>query len=232
MKRWHFTMDDQKILKSDDGSDTILSEKFGVTYHSTFGAVDESITVFLSAGLQYHLLRGRKKIRIFEMGFGTGLNAFLTLLESKKHPETKMAYSGIELYPIKPQQATQLNYPQYLSVEKFNNEFLAMHKCPFDEWQHISDAFKFRKFHKSILEIELDQMFDLIYYDAFAPTTQEELWTPAITEKMYAHTNPGGVLVTYCAKGSFKRALKSAGYNIESLPGPTGKREMTRAIRV
>jgi tRNA U34 5-methylaminomethyl-2-thiouridine-forming methyltransferase MnmC len=224
-------MDDADILKSADGSDTLLSEKFGVTYHSKFGAVDESVTVFLAAGLQYHLLRNKKAIKILEMGFGTGLNAFLTLIESKRNLDTKIAYTGIELYPINLQKAAQLNYPKHLSAEPLTDEFLAMHHCSFDEWHQISHTYKFRKFHTSILDIELDQNFDLIYYDAFAPTAQEELWTPEIMKKMFDHTNSGGVLVTYCAKGSFKRALKSAGYLVESLPGPTGKREMTRAIR-
>lgn len=219
------------IIGSHDGSNTLFSDRFGVTYHSKFGAVDESITVFLSAGLQYQLMRGLQKIEVFEMGFGTGLNAFLTLMESRRNPRVKINYTGIEMYPIHIDEASLLSYPEFLNAEEISEKFIFMHESAFGDWHQIYDNFIFRKINSSLLTVNLNEKYDVIYYDAFAPSAQEDLWTPEVMKKMYAHTNHDGVLVTYCAKGSFKRALKSAGYRVEALPGPSGKREMTRAIK-
>ena len=224
-------MDKNPIIGSDDGSNTLFSDRFGVTYHSRFGAVDESITVFLSAGLQYQLMRGLQKIKVFEMGFGTGLNAFLTLMESRRNLMVKIDYTGIEMYPIHINEASLLSYPEFLNAEELSGKFNFMHDSSFGAWHQIYDNFRFQKINSSLLTVVLNEKYDVIYYDAFAPSAQEDLWTPEVMKKMYTHTKEGGVLVTYCAKGSFKRALKAAGYRVEALPGPSGKREMTRAIK-
>jgi tRNA U34 5-methylaminomethyl-2-thiouridine-forming methyltransferase MnmC len=221
---------DSHIQVSEDGSPTLVSQRFGVTYHSIYGAIDESITVFLSSGLQYQILRGKKNVAILEMGFGTGLNAFLTLLEGERNPECRFSYTGVELYPIEMDLVEKLSYPSLLESEEYQEDFLTMHNTPPITTIQIK-SLTFRKLHQSILDVELSTRFDVIYYDAFAPSAQEELWTPELMQKMYTYTNPGGILVTYCAKGSFKRALKAAGYKVEALPGPPGKREMTRAIK-
>ena len=220
-----------RLILSEDGTHTLSSEKYGVTYHSIYGSLNESITVFLSAGLQYHLLRGKTEISVFEMGLGTGLNALLTMVEADRNG-TQVDYHAIELYPIDIHTAEQLNYIDHLGLSEYANQYREIHISEADAKCTITPHFNFTKYFDDIISIEIKDSFDVIYYDAFAPTAQEELWTPALMAKLYRHTNPGGVLVTYCAKGSFKRALKSAGYEVEALPGPPGKREMTRAIKV
>ncbi|NNF32900.1 MAG: tRNA (5-methylaminomethyl-2-thiouridine)(34)-methyltransferase MnmD [Saprospiraceae bacterium] len=220
-------MSDQKVI-SEDGFHTISSSAYGVTYHSIYGALNESITVFLSAGLQFQILKGKKKISIFEMGLGTGLNALLTLIDTAD-TDIHIDYTAIELHPLKWQDASELNYINELNGQQWKPSFQSMHTCPADQYVDLTSSFRFRKYHGDLLTTDIEGRYDVIYYDAFAPTAQEELWTSAVMEKMYNMLHQGGVLVTYCAKGSFKRALKSVGFKVEALPGPPGKREMTRA---
>lgn len=220
-------MDDQKVV-SEDGFHTISSSIYGVTYHSIYGALNESITVFLSAGLQFQILKGKKKISVFEMGLGTGFNALLTLIDINAS-DIHVDYTAIELHPLCWQDASELNYIDELDAWQWKPLFKLIHTCPQGQYIDLLPTFRFRKFHGDLLTANIDDQYDVIYYDAFAPSAQEELWTPSIMEKMYNMLHPGGVLVTYCAKGSFKRALKTVGFKVEALPGPPGKREMTRA---
>jgi len=220
-------MDDHKVI-SEDGFHTISSSVYGVTYHSIYGALNESITVFLSAGLQFQILKGKKKISIFEMGLGTGLNALLTLIDADT-TNINIDYTAIELHPLNWQDASELNYISELNGQHWKPSFQSMHTSPPGQYIDLSSTFRFRKYHGDLLSTDIEDQYDVIYYDAFAPTAQEELWTPIAMEKMYNMLHPGGVLVTYCAKGSFKRALRSVGFKVEALPGPPGKREMTRA---
>jgi len=216
-----------KLVLSQDGSHTILSDRFGVSYHSKFGSIQETQTVFIDAGLDYIVSRGYRDISILEMGFGTGLNAIMTYQSIKG---ININYHTLEAYPIVEAQYSKLNYPTVLSLtEKQSNDFIKMHQSASGEKISLSDDFHFTKHIVKIEAFETTQKFDIIYYDAFAPTSQEELWTPELMAKLYDMCNPGAVLVTYCAKGSFKRALKSAGFTVEALDGPEGKREMTRA---
>ncbi len=219
----------ERIILSNDGSHTLFSEKFNVTYHSKFGALEESLTVFLSAGYHYQRLQGYTQISIFEMGFGSGLNALLTMMESDTY-QCNTHYTGIEYYPITSERARALNYIEELSASAYLNPFLQMHQTDVNQIVTLTPYFTFQKIIGDLAYSNIPGQYDVIYYDAFAPTAQEELWTESIMKKMIDLLNPGGVLVTYCAKGSFKRALKSVGFEVEALPGPGGKREMTRAI--
>lgn len=214
------------LILSEDGSHTLVSERFGVSYHSKFGALQETQTVFIDAGLDYMVSRGLRSIKILEMGFGTGLNAIMSLQSIKG---IDIDYHTIEAYPIIESQYNQLNYPDVLSLtEEHKAAFLQMHTSANDQTVRLTDTFTFTKYITKIEEFHTAHKFDVIYYDAFAPTSQEELWTPELMSRLYAMCNEGAVLVTYCAKGSFKRALRSAGFVVEALEGPVGKREMTR----
>lgn len=220
-----------RIITSHDGSHTLESDRFDVTYHSHFGAVEESLTVFLSAG--YHAVRLRHKpdqLDILELGMGTGLNAYLSLLESQRYSQMT-SYTGIEAYPIDAETAQQLNYPSVLGDVQYQDHLLEMHRCPAGQVQRVTDYFTFTKHLALIQAWTAPQQYDVIYFDAFAPTSQPELWSLEILQQMYDCTKPGGTLVTYCAKGQVKRDLRSAGYTVESLPGPGKKREITRAWR-
>lgn len=215
-----------RLVFSEDGSHTIISEKFGVSYHSKFGSLQETQTVFIDAGLDYMVSRGYRSLSILEMGFGTGLNALMTYTSIKG---VEIDYHTIEAYPISEDQYTQLNYPTILEIsEQETADFLLMHQVESNSKVSLSNTFSFTKHITKIETYQTDQKFDIIYYDAFAPTSQEELWTPELMVKLFQMCNPGAVFVTYCAKGSFKRALKSAGFIVEALEGPIGKREMTR----
>lgn len=219
-----------QLITTDDGSHSLISKKFEVSYHSTHGAIQESICVFIQAGLLKKINDRPEGIRILEMGFGTGLNALLTLLESKRL-NLNIDYTTIEAYPIELEEVAKLNYMEELNASEYNNDFLLMHKAQSDQSTKIQSNFIFEKHIGAIQEYNPKQQYDVIYYDAFAPTTQPELWDEAMMGKIASWMSPGAVLVSYCAKGSFKRALLAAGLEVEKLPGPPGKREMIRAIK-
>jgi len=216
------------IILSQDGSHTIVSQKFGVSYHSKYGAIQETQTVFIDAGLKYKEESGQVNLSILEMGFGTGLNAIMTLMQSKA--SVHVDYHTIEAYPLEESEFSILNYPKVLGLDKSKHaSFLQMHESISGQKTRLNDNFTFTKYISKIEDFQTTLKFDIIYYDAFAPSSQEELWTPEMMKKIATMCKPGAVLVTYCAKGSFKRALKSAGFILEALDGPIGKREMTRA---
>jgi tRNA U34 5-methylaminomethyl-2-thiouridine-forming methyltransferase MnmC len=218
------------IILTDDGSHSVLSETYGVTYHSTHGAVTESAHVFIAAGLQHKALVQRK-INILETGFGTGLNAFMSWLEAER-ANLEVQYTGLEIMPVSAEESAQMNYAGLLGVPERAADFQALHQCEWGEAHAFSESFHFRKEQISIETFEADHEFDVIYFDAFAPQAQPELWTADVFGRMYRALRPGGVLVTYCAQGAFKRTLKQAGFQVERLPGPPGKREMTRATKM
>lgn len=221
---------DNQLVISDDGSHTFISDKFGVSYHSTHGALQESITVFLAAGLHYARHNFISDIKILEMGFGTGLNALLTLIESEKYRK-RISYNTIEAYPIGINEAKSLNYIDILNAEVYRDQFESMHSSDSMKQITVSDRMVFKKYICQLENFEPQEKYNVVYYDAFAPTTQPELWDEKMMKKIYDMLADEAVFVSYCAKGSFKRALKSAGFVLEPLPGPPGKREMTRAIK-
>ncbi len=222
-------MEEPTLLITQDGSHTLLSARYGVAYHSKYGAIQESMHVFLQAGFFPKVLPART-VAILEIGFGSGLNALLTLLESKRL-QCQVQYDTVEAYPISMAQAARLNYPQLLLQPEAQQELLQMHQAPHGVRQQLSPWFGFCKWIQRLEEITFHESFDVIYFDAFAPETQPELWNSDSLGRMYSALRPGGVLVTYCAKGAVKRTLREQGFTLEAIPGPPGKREMTRAIK-
>ncbi|SDE04414.1 tRNA U34 5-methylaminomethyl-2-thiouridine-forming methyltransferase MnmC [Pricia antarctica] len=215
----------RKIITTADGSKTIQIEEWDEQYHSKHGAVQEAYHVFIEHGLS---LFPHRKIAILEIGFGTGLNAFITFLEAKKL-DISVQYTGVEAYPISVAELQQLNYVSELKAEGYAAEFLRMHEDPWEKNFRISSDFSLQKQRKDFSRIEDENRYDLIYFDAFGARVQPELWTEDIFSKMYRALNRNGVLTTYAAKGSVRRAMQSVGFTVERLPGPPGKREMLRA---
>ncbi len=222
-------MGNNKLILSEDGSHTLYSENFGTSYHSTHGAITESLHVFIEAGLK-PLINKLKSIRILEMGFGTGLNPLLSYIEAEKH-EQKMEYLGYEAYPISFDESQKLNYIELLKDNSLKEIFDKMHQSDSRSQILLGTHFYFEKIYDQIENIDQSLKFDLIYYDAFGPGTQEELWNQKSTDRMAQLLSVNGVLITYCAQGQFKRNLKSSGFEVEGLAGPPGKREITRAIK-
>ena len=214
------------IIPTEDGSQTIISPVFGEKYHSIYGAKTESQVVFIDAGLKdrMHL----SHISILEMGFGTGLNSLMSMKEAMDQNKT-IQYTGYEKFPISDSTADEIGYGQIFNLE---NEYSEMHSCSWNEIHQMHPLFSFRKIRDDINNLEEQNTYDVIYFDAFAPSAQEELWSIELFNKMYDSIKSDGVLVTYCAKGQVKRNMKAAGFIIEPLPGPPGKREMTRARKI
>ncbi|MEN8137364.1 MAG: tRNA (5-methylaminomethyl-2-thiouridine)(34)-methyltransferase MnmD [Bacteroidota bacterium] len=217
----------REIIKTADGSHTISIPEWNEQYHSVNGAVAEAYHVFINAGLKEI---DSEKISILEIGFGTGLNSIITMIEAQKLNKD-IYYQGVEAYPVKDEEIKVLNYIDVLNAEEFRKSFEVMHSSKWDEEVVLNDSFTLLKQNKTFDKIEDVNKFDLIYFDAFGPDVQPDLWSEEIFAKMYKSLKSEGILVTYSAKGSVKRAMKSAGFRIERLPGPKGKREMTRAVK-
>lgn len=207
-----------------DGSHTLFIPSMDEHYHSVNGAVQESRHVFIGAGWQECR---RKEIRILEIGFGTGLNAFLTFLEAEKE-QRHVTYYSVERYPLDEETVRALNYPEVISPGQAEL-FYAMHRAPWEEDVSLTPFFTLHKIGGDSNTCPLPSSIDLIYFDAFAPDKQPEMWNQAIFDKLYALTSPEGILTTYCAKGVVRRMMQAAGYQVERIPGPPGKREMLRA---
>ncbi|UGU17046.1 tRNA (5-methylaminomethyl-2-thiouridine)(34)-methyltransferase MnmD [Sinomicrobium kalidii] len=217
----------RKIIKTADGSTTIHLEEWDEHYHSVHGAIQEARHVFIKNGLDTF---PDGKVAVLEIGFGTGLNAFITLLEAKRRG-LAIDYTGVEAYPVASEELQQLNYVGELKAEQQLPLFGKMHAVSWEEIHRISGEFALTKRKQSFTAIEDKEKFNLIYFDAFGPRVQPELWTREIFSRMYDALKEKGVLVTYSAKGSVRRAMQSVGFTVERLPGPPGKREMLRAVK-
>ena len=198
-------------------------------YHSKHGAIQESKHVFLQTGLQHFckLYKGQH-LTILEIGFGTGLNALLTSLEAEVLNKT-ITYDGVEAYPISFDEVQELNYSEQLDVAP--TDFLKLHEVPWETPQQITPLFVLHKQQKFFKDITSKEVYQLIYFDAFGARVQPELWTQEVFKTMYDALKHNGVLVTYAAKGSVRRAMQAVGFLVERLPGPPGKREMLRATK-
>ena len=214
----------QEIKISKDGSHTLFVPELNEHYHSTNGAVQESMHVFINAGLKQI---STENINILEFGFGTGLNAFLTAIESIGKT---IRYHSMEKYPIEPGTIAQLNYGS-LHEGKFKALFDKLHDSSWEKENKIDNRFYLKKQQCDFKTVELEQKYHLIYFDAFAPEIQPNLWTKEIFEKAYNSLLHGGVLTTYCAKGVVRRTMQEVGFKVERLPGPPGKREILRATK-
>ena len=217
----------REIITTADGSKTIQLVDWDEQYHSKHGAIQEAYHVFIESGLS---LFHSQELSILEIGFGTGLNAFITFLEAAKM-NLKVNYNGIEAFPISSEELQALNYVTELKAENFSKDFLRMHQCPWEEDSAISDDFILHKQKMDFRDLRKTQAFHLIYFDAFGARVQPELWTEAIFRSMFNALKEGGILVTYSAKGSVRRAMQAVGFSVERLPGPPGKREMLRATK-
>lgn len=224
----YFCTMERRIIITADGSPTLFVPELNETYHSMRGAVCESQHVFIDAGLKLVGSRGAKfcaptaTIRILEVGFGTGLNALLTLLYAEEH-KIAVCYEALEKYPLSGEEVAVLNYPD-------NDKLTALHACAWEDPAQLTANFSLHKRQVDLLDYIPEQKFDLIYFDAFAPTVQPELWSREVFAKLHASMLPDGVLVTYSAKGTVKTALRSVGFKVQRLPGAAGKRHMLRAM--
>jgi tRNA U34 5-methylaminomethyl-2-thiouridine-forming methyltransferase MnmC len=227
-------MTQRQIITTEDGSSSLKLNHFEEQFHSIHGAMSESLHIYIHAGFKLLL---QHRISIFEMGFGTGLNALLTLAHSTNK---QVHYHTIEAFPLHQNEYLALNYVDLVyaqgqksfSKEELYHFFVAMHQSESGVTLQMTPYFSFTK---EIIRLEEktfeNQSFDLVYFDAFSPETQPELWDDSVFEKLYAAMQQESILITYCAKGTVKRSLKKAGFRVESLPGPTGKREITKAIK-
>ena len=219
----------REFITTGDGSVTIHLPDWNEQYHSKHGAIAEARHVFIESGLSYCLNRDNSKtISILEIGFGTGLNAFLTLLYGEHH-KVNVKYFAVEAYPIALSEIDRLNYTTLLHASE--NDFKRLHSVPWEISSEIKDHFQLTKRKQHFSEINEFNQYHLIYFDAFGPRVQPDLWTEEIFTKMYNALKEEGVLVTYSAKGSVRRAMQSVGFTVERLPGPPGKREMLRGTK-
>lgn len=213
----------REIVVTKDGSSSIYLPDWEESYHSKHGAIQEAKHVFIKNGLE--LVRGNR-ISILEIGFGTGLNCLITALESIK-TSCSIDYIGIEAFPVEKSELTKLNYKSELNDNQ--GLFDMIHQSEWEKPSKISSNFNLTKVRSRFEEIEYCEMFDLIYFDAFGFRVQPELWNESIFNKMYQSLKPKGLLTTYAARGAITRAMKSSGFDVQKLPGPPGKREMTIA---
>lgn len=214
------------ILITGDGSHTLLNEKLSEPYHSTFGAITESEHVFIRNGLDFCK---NNPVHILEMGFGTGLNALLTCLQARQRG-IEVVYTALEKFPVERAIATALNYPARMARHPDAHRiFSAMHDARWEKQEEIVPGFRLLKCQVDIIQYPFNQPVDLVYYDAFSPQIQPALWVSGLFLKIFKSLQPGGFLVTYCAKGDVRRNLEQAGFKVLRLQGPPGKREMLRA---
>ncbi|MCF6297798.1 MAG: tRNA (5-methylaminomethyl-2-thiouridine)(34)-methyltransferase MnmD [Flavobacteriaceae bacterium] len=218
---------ERKIIITADGSSSVYIPQWEEHYHSKHGAIQEAYHVFIKYGLD--LFDNTSKINILEIGFGTGLNCLITFLEAKKR-NLKINYDGVEAYPLKAEEILQLNYAQQLNIK--SKTFEKIHAVTWNEKENIDSDFLLNKRKQFFNDIDDKNAFNLIYFDAFGARVQPELWTEIIFKKMYDSLKSNGVLVTYSAKGSVRRAMQAVGFLVEKLPGPPEKREMLRGVKL
>ncbi|MDL2320618.1 tRNA (5-methylaminomethyl-2-thiouridine)(34)-methyltransferase MnmD [Alistipes sp. OttesenSCG-928-B03] len=209
-----------EIVPTADGSQTLRHPVMGETYHSVNGAVAESRHVFISNGFD---LCAKDEVAILEVGFGSGLNALLTLNAAREQGR-RVRYTAVELYPMSPETAAAMTYAA-------DPAFMALHASEWGAPQEITHGFSLHKVAADLTEVQFATIFDVVYFDAFAPDCQPQLWTREVFAKLHKAMSPDGALVTYSAKGDVKRALREAGFEVRRLPGAPGKRHMLRAVK-
>ncbi|MEI8112174.1 MAG: tRNA (5-methylaminomethyl-2-thiouridine)(34)-methyltransferase MnmD [Bacteroidia bacterium] len=215
----------KEFIITEDGSHTIYLPEMDEHYHSVHGAIQESVHIYIGQGL---MQIEKKEISVLEIGFGTGLNAYLTYCFAKER-NISVNYLSLEKYPLTETEYLQLNYPESI-FPKNSLVFEQMHRADWDLNQEISSIFWLKKVKADLLTYQFNSepQFDLVYYDAFAPGKQPEMWTDEVLHKVAESVKDGGILVTYCAKGTVRRAFSAAGFFMERMPGPTGKKEILR----
>ena len=220
----------KKIITTGDGSPSFFIDQLNETYHSKHGAITESDYVYVKKGFAHWLDQNKQKTpRIFEMGLGTGLNAYLSYVFAVDH-KISCEYVSIEKYPLSVEEVQSLKMKDTLPATEHHHFFDQLHEVAWGQIFSQSD-FLFKKLEEDFFSIELDQRFDILFYDAFGYHAQSEMWQDKALQKCYDLLKPGGVWVSYCAKGSVRRSLEKTGFWVERLEGPPGKREMLRAIK-
>lgn len=219
----------RQIIVTGDGSTTIQIPEWDEQYHSKHGAIQEAYHVFIKNGF-HHITKTHKKVDILEIGLGTGLNCLITFLEVQR-VGIEVDYVGVEAFPVRVEEIEQLNYLEELKVEQHRHVFDKMHQLSWEETHDLDDHFRLTKRKQFFQDIEDSGMYDLVYFDAFGARVQPELWAEDIFQKMFMALKPKGILVTYSAKGSVRRAMQQVGFEVERLEGPPGKREMLRATK-
>ena len=225
-----YTFDEMKreIRITKDGSPTLYLPELDEHYHSTHGAVQEAKHVFIENGLRS--LYNKSELTILEVGFGCGLNALLTCLEVQLNYSISIKYVGIESMPINEEDNKKMDFSKQINNSNYSNLYEKIIVANWNETTQITSNFLLQKLKYKLQDFDLSTYsFDLIYYDAFGPRAQSEMWEKSIFEPLYTVLSSNGMLVTYCAQGQFKRNLKEIGFLVESRPGPPGKREMTIA---
>ena len=217
----------KEIILTRDGSSSIFLPELNETYHSRFGAIQEAKHVFIKNGLSFF---NDKSVSILEIGFGTGLNAFITFLETLETHQN-INYVGVEAYPVAIEIIENLNYVSALNATAYQSIFDEMHLSDWESVNRIATHLNLTKRKQKFEEISDSNTFNLIYFDAFGFDVQPELWSEAIFQKMYEALLPNGVLVTYACRTSIKKAMINAGFKVEKLQGAPGKREMLRAFK-
>lgn len=211
-----------------DNSHTLYNGELDETYHSRNGALEEALHVYIAHGFSAKAAM-QKTRTVLEVGFGTGLNAILTVAEAEK-TQADCCYVTLETFPLPSGIIAQLNYHSFIPVEH-HQAFTKLHEAEWNNKVKISPHFALNKVNESIHNYKPDQLFDVVYFDAFGPDKQPDMWTPDVFEKLYTWMNKDGILVTYSAKGDVRRALQRAGFTTELLPGGAGKRNMLRALK-
>ena len=220
----------REIIITSDGSTTIHLPEWNEQYHSKHGAIQEAYHVFIKNGLEYFKETHKElnEVSILEIGFGTGLNSFITFIDNP----IRTNYVGVEAYPVAVEEVAKLNYVKELNAEGNREIFNKIHTVSWEEKHSINEHFSLTKRKQYFKDIDDNECFDIIYFDAFGARVQPDLWTEAIFKIMYDALKENGILVTYSAKGSVRRAMQAVGFSVERLPGPPGKREMLRATKI
>lgn len=216
-----------KLITTEDGSHSLLREDIQETYHSSRGAMGESQYVFIKIGLEYLLDLGLKTIKVLEVGMGTGLNVLLSAQFAEERA-VAIDFHTIEPIPVEPEIYTQLNYG---SDEQSKDQLLKIHQATWGNRNALGAFFHLTKNETTLESFGGERNFDIIFFDAFAPSKQPEVWSLENIQKCYELLKEGGILTTYCAQGQFKRNLKEVGFEIAILPGALGKKEMVRATK-
>jgi len=225
-------MSNRQLLVTEDGSHTFFLPELNETYHSSHGAIQESDYVFIHQGLDFLAKKNQfRSLSILEVGFGTGLNALISAIYAEKHG-ISIHYEGLEAFPLEASEIGGLNYAELLKGPMPKKIFPRIHQSPWSEQTEILSTFTLKKIEVKIQDYQANRLFDLCYFDAFAPNKQPEMWTSIILEKIWNLLLPRGVFVTYSAKGQLKRDLKGIGFEVETLPGPPGKMQMVRGIKI
>jgi len=219
-----------RLILTEDGSHTIYLPEINEHYHSVHGAISESLHVYIRSGFSYHTAQ---KVNILEVGFGTGLNVLLTLMQARKE-KREVVYHTIDTFILPSDITNSLNYDLLCNqlCENIDHEwFQIIHKSSWDAEHQISEFFYLKKILGDIKKIKLTSKYDIVYFDAFGPDKQPDIWTDDIFMQIYKVMNPGSILTTYSSKGEVKRKLENCGFIVEKIPGPRFKREMIRCMR-